>query len=136
VAPTVNGLIEDDAGLRVVQKEISILGPGSRFAARGALASRAQGKYLAFHDALMNAGQQVSEGSVIEIARAVGLDVDRLAEDMEDPAIEAAIARNLELANALGITGTPSFVIGDRVVPGAADRATLEGLIIQARRGS
>ena len=84
----------------------------------------------------MNAGQQVSEDSVIEIARAVGLDVDRLAEDMEDPAIEAAIARNLELANALGITGTPSFVIGDRVVPGAVDRATLEGLIVQARRGS
>ena len=136
VAPTVNGLIEDDAGLRVVYKEIPILGPGSRFAARAALASRAQGKYLAFHDALMNAGQQVSEDSVIEIARAVGLDVDRLAEDMEDPAIEAAIARNLELANALGITGTPSFVIGDRVVPGAVDRATLEGLIIQARRGS
>ena len=84
----------------------------------------------------MNAGQQVSEDSVIEIARAVGLDVDRLAEDMEDPAIEAAIARNLELANALGITGTPSFVIGDGVVPGAVDRATLEGLIVQARRGS
>ena len=136
MAPTVNGLIEDDAGLRVVYKEIPILGPGSRFAARAALASRAQGKYLAFHDALMNAGQQVSEDSVIEIARAVGLDVDRLAEDMEDPAIEAAIARNLELANALGITGTPSVVIGDRVVAGAVDRATLEGLIIHARRGS
>jgi protein-disulfide isomerase len=55
---------------------------------------------------------------------------------MADPAIEAAIQRNLELASALGITGTPSFVIGDQVVPGAVDRATLEGLITRARRGS
>jgi predicted DsbA family dithiol-disulfide isomerase len=84
----------------------------------------------------MDAGQQVNEDNVIEIARAVGLDVDRLAEDMEDPAIEAAIARNLELANALGVTGTPAFVIGDRVVPGAVDRTTLESLISRARRGS
>jgi protein-disulfide isomerase len=136
VAPTVTDLIEDDPNLRLVYKEFPILGPGSQFAARAALASRAQGKYLEFHETLMNAGQQVNEDSVIEIARAVELDVDRLAEDMEDPAIEAAIARNLELASALGITGTPSFVIGDRVVPGAVDRTTLEALITQARRGS
>jgi len=136
VAPAVSGLIDDDPDLRVVYKEIPILGPGSQFAARAALASRAQGKYLEFHEALMNASQKVSEDSVLEIAREVGLDVDRLAEDMEDPSIEAAITRNLELANALGITGTPSFVIGDQLVPGAVDRATLEGLITQLRRGS
>ena len=129
-------LEEADPGVRLVYKEFPILGPGSQFAARAALASRAQGKYLVFHETLMDAGQQVNEDSVIEIARAVGLDVDRLAEDMEDPAIEAAIARNLELANALGVTGTPAFVIGDRVVPGAVDRTTLESLISRARRGS
>jgi protein-disulfide isomerase len=136
VAPTVTDLIEDDPNLRLVYKEFPILGPGSQFAARAALASRAQGKYSEFHETLMNAGRQVNEDSVIEIAREVGLDVDRLAQDMEDPAIEAAIARNLALANTLGITGTPSFVIGDEIVPGAVDRATLEGLITQARRGS
>ena len=136
VAPTVSGLIEDDPSLRVVYKEFPILGPGSQFAARAALASRTQGKYLAFHEALMSAGQQVNEDSVIDIARRVGLDVERLTRDMGDPEIEAAIARNLELANALGVTGTPAFVIGDQVVPGAVDRAILEGLITQARRGS
>jgi protein-disulfide isomerase len=136
VAPAVSGLIDDDPDLRVVYKEFPILGPGSQFAARAALASRAQGRYLEFHEALMNAGEKVSEDSVLKIAREVGLDVDRLSEDMKDPAIEAAIARNLELANALGVTGTPAFVIGDHLVPGAVDRATLEGLIGQARRGS
>jgi protein-disulfide isomerase len=136
VAPTVTDLVEDDPNLRLVYKEFPILGPGSQFAARAALASRTQGKYLAFHEALMSAGQQVNEDSVIDIARRVGLDVERLTRDMGDPEIEAAIARNLELANALGVTGTPAFVIGDQVVPGAVDRAILEGLITQARRGS
>ena len=136
VAPTVRDLIEADPGVRVVYKEMPILGPGSQFAARAALASRAQGKYLEFHEALMNAGEQVGEDSVIEIAREVGLDLDRLAEDMKDPSIEAAIARNLDLASALGIAGTPSFVINDRVVRGAVDRTTLESHIARARRGS
>lgn len=135
VAPTVSGLIEDDANLRVVYKEIPILGPGSHFAARAALAARNQEKYVPFHEALMQA-PKVDESNVMEIARRVGLDVERLERDMADPAIKAAIERNLELANALGITGTPSFVIGDSVVPGAVDRATLETLIRQARRGS
>jgi protein-disulfide isomerase len=135
VAPTVSGLIADDADLRVVYKEIPILGPGSQFAARAALAARNQGGYVPFHEALMTA-RQVSEDNVMDIARQVGLDVGRLERDMADPAIEAAIQRNLELASALGITGTPSFVIGDQVVPGAVDRATLEGLITRARRGS
>jgi protein-disulfide isomerase len=135
VAPTVSGLIADDADLRVVYKEIPILGPGSQFAARAALAARNQGEYVPFHEALMTA-RQVSEDNVMDIARRVGLDVERLERDMADPAIEAAIQRNLALASALGITGTPSFVIGDRVVPGAVDRTTLEGLITQARRGS
>jgi protein-disulfide isomerase len=132
VAPTVSAL--EDPDLRIVFKEFPILGPGSQFAARAALASRKQGQYVPFHNALMQASEQVTEESVIEIAGAVGLDTEQLRTDMQDPAIEAAIARNLRLANALGITGTPSFVIGDRVVPGAADLGTLQGVIADARR--
>ena len=122
--------------MRVVYKEMPIRGPGSQFAARAALASRAQGKYLEFLEALMNAGQEGGENSVIELPRQIGLDVDRLAEDMKDPSIEVAIARNLNLASALGIAGTPSFVINDRVVRGAVDRSTFESHIARARRGS
>jgi protein-disulfide isomerase len=121
VAPTVVELEEADPGLRLVYKEFPILGPGSQFAARAALAARKQGKYVPFHNALMRATNQVTEQTVMEIAREVGLDTEQLRADMQDPAIEEAIARNLQLADALGITGTPSFIIGQEVVPGAAD---------------
>jgi protein-disulfide isomerase len=136
VAPTVTAVIENDPDLRIVYKELPILGPDSEFAARAALAARNQGKYGPFHKALMHANQPITENSTLEIARQVGLDIKRLKRDMADPAIEAAIARNARLANALGITGTPGFVIGDRVVPGVLDRATLESLISRARSSS
>jgi protein-disulfide isomerase len=135
VAPTVTELEQTDSDLRVVYKEYPILGPGSQFAARAALASRRQGKYVPFHNALMQAAEQVTEETVMEIARTVGLDAEQLRADMQHPAIQEAIARNLQLANALGITGTPSFIIGQEVVPGAVDLGTLQGLIARARRG-
>jgi protein-disulfide isomerase len=134
VAPTVVELEEADPDLRLVYKEFPILGPGSHFAARAALASRNQGRYVRFHNALMQANEQVTEETVMDIAREVGLDTERLEQDMQDPAIEEAIARNLQLANALGITGTPSFIIGQEVVPGAVDLRTLQGLIARTRR--
>jgi protein-disulfide isomerase len=127
-------LEEADPGLRIVYKEFPILGPGSQFAARAALASREQRKYVPFHNALMQADEQVTEEAVIEIARTVGLDTGQLRADMQEPAIQEAIARNRQLANALGITGTPSFIIGREVVPGAVDLRTLQGLIARARR--
>jgi protein-disulfide isomerase len=134
VAPTVLELEDADPDLRLVYKEFPILGPGSQFAARAALASRHQGKYVPFHNALMQATEQVTEETVMAIALDVGLDIEQLAADMQDPAIQEAIGRNLQLANALGITGTPSFVIGDEVVPGAVDLRTLQSLIARARR--
>jgi protein-disulfide isomerase len=135
VTPTVVELEGDDPGLRLVYKEFPILGPGSQFAARAALASRRQGKYVPFHNALMQATGQVTEESVMDVARTVGLDPEQLMADMQDPALQEAIARNLRLAEALGITGTPSFIIGEEVVPGAVDLETLQGLIAHARRG-
>lgn len=135
VAPTVTELEQADPDLRLVYKEFPILGPGSQFAARAALASRRQGKYVAFHHALMQATEQVTEETVMEVARAVGLDLEQLRADMQEPAIQQAIARNLQLADALGITGTPSFIIGEEVVPGAVDLRTLQSLIARVRRG-
>ena len=134
VAPTMLELAEADPDLRLVYKEFPILGPGSQFAARAALASRRQGKYVPFHNALMRATEQVTEDTVMTAARDVGLDIEQLRADMQAPAIQEAIARNLQLAQALGITGTPSFIIGDRVVPGAVDLGTLQGLIAGVRR--
>jgi protein-disulfide isomerase len=75
----------------------------------------------------------MSDPHIRRIARGVGVDIDRMMVDMEAPEIEAAIARNQALARSLGITGTPAFVIGDTLVPGAVDRKTLEHLVAQAR---
>jgi protein-disulfide isomerase len=122
-----------DPGLRVVYKEFPILGPESVFAAKAALAADRQGRYVEFHHALMDANGRVDETSVLSIAEKVGLDVDRLKQDMQDPAIQAEIDGNLELAQALRITGTPGFVIGDQFLRGATDLETMTGLIEAAR---
>ena len=133
IAPILGEIEDSDPKLRVVYKEWPILGPNSEFAARAALASRSQGKYVAFHKALMLANGLVDESKVIEVAVAVGLDVDELRRDMAAPEIAALIERNRELAQALRITGTPSFVIGDQMLRGAAEADAIRDLIRQAR---
>ncbi|WP_244662150.1 DsbA family protein [Mesorhizobium huakuii] len=125
--------IKDDWSLKLVFKEFPILGPASKFAAVAALASHKQGKYEAFHRALMGFHDLVNERSTLTIAADVGLDVEQLKRDMEDPAIADAIARNGALAGDLYITGTPALVVGDEVIPGMVDVATLQRSIANAR---
>ena len=126
-------LLAADRRLRIVWKELPVLGPASRFAARASMAAAKQGKYLAFHKALMGARGKPSEGSVMAVARRVGLDAERLRRDMKDPAIEAYLDETYRLARKLGIDGTPAFVIGDTLVPGAVGAARLKRLIAKAR---
>ncbi|MBP2238817.1 protein-disulfide isomerase [Sinorhizobium kostiense] len=132
-APLLGKLENADKGLRLVFKEYPILGPGSVFAARAALASRKQGKYLAYHQAMMSYEGRITETSRLDVAANVGIDVERLKKDMQDPAINAAIKRNIALAEALRIGGTPSFVVGKEVVRGLVDEATMKRLIASAR---
>lgn len=133
VADNVRRAVADDGNVRLVMKEFPILGPDSVLAARAALAAVKQGKYEAFHYALMTGQGQVTEASLKQVAREVGLDVARLERDMQDQEIDAALRRNYGLAEALGINGTPAFVIGNTVVPGAVDLKTLRRLIAEAR---
>ena len=86
--------------------------------------------------ALMTAKGRVNNEQVLQIARELGLDMDKLKADMEAPEVDQAINKNKVLAKQLGITGTPAFVIGDTVVPGAIDLARLRALVKQARQGS
>jgi protein-disulfide isomerase len=116
--PEVAKLIESDKDLRVVIKEFPILGPGSVFAAKAALASRLQGKYSEFHHALTAIEGAKDENSVLQAAREVGLDIDKLKADMESEAIIEVIRRNYGIAEALAINGTPSFIIDDTLEPG------------------
>ncbi|HMF23162.1 MAG TPA: DsbA family protein [Pseudolabrys sp.] len=122
-----------DSQLRVVYKEFPILGPNSKFAAKAAFAAHKQGKYLAFHKALFQVRGAVDPSKVTEVAATVGLDVDRLKADMDDPAIAALIEKNLALAQALRIDGTPGFVAGRQVLRGAIDLKALQGFIQEAR---
>jgi protein-disulfide isomerase len=116
--PEVAKLIEANDDLKVVIKEFPILGPGSTYAAKAALASRKQGKYVEFHHAL-NAMEGVKdETSVLKTAQEVGLDIDKLKQDMETDEVLNVIRRNYGLAEALAINGTPSFVIDDTLEPG------------------
>jgi protein-disulfide isomerase len=133
VTPIMQEAEAADLQLRVVYKEFPILGPNSTFSAKAALAVHRQGKYLAFHKELMLERGVADEAKVLKIAAKIGVDVDRMNSDMNDPAIEAAIERNLALAQALRVSGTPSFVIGDQVLRGATDLKTLQSLIRQAR---
>ncbi|WP_420666847.1 DsbA family protein [Cribrihabitans neustonicus] len=131
--PHVQGLIEEDENVRVVYREWPILGEGSVFAARAALAARKQGKYEAFHWALMGMDGRASEATVMRAAQEVGLDTEQLRRDMEAPEVEEHIATSMELAGALGFNGTPSFVIGDSLAPGLAEQSQLQQLVDEAR---
>jgi protein-disulfide isomerase len=134
VVSSMRALLDEDRGLRVVFKEMPVLGPDSVSAARAALASRKQNGYLPFHFALM-AADDLSPAGIRATAQSVGLDPDRLEADMAAPEVSAAIEANYALANKLGIEGTPAFVIGDQLIPGAVDKARLEQLIDEARSG-
>lgn len=133
VAPIMAEAEASDPNLRIVYKEIPILGPNSLYAAKAALAAHRQGKYVAFHRALMNAKGVAAEGLVLAIAAKVGLDVGRLKSDIEDPLIKEAIDRNIALARVLRINGTPGFVVGKEIVRGAIDLKTMQAMVRQAR---
>jgi protein-disulfide isomerase len=123
--PEVDTLIERDPNVRLVYREWPILGEGSVFAARAALAARKQGKYEEFHIAMMGMKGRAEETTVLRIARDVGLDVDQLRRDMESPEVEEHIQTSMELSNALGFSGTPSFVIGEALIPGFVEADVL-----------
>jgi protein-disulfide isomerase len=134
VQPALDALLKQDPKLRLVDKEFPILGPVSVTAARAALAARQQGKYDAFHAAMMAARGNITDETVYQVAASVGLDVDRLKRDMASPAISEQLKANLALADELNIHGTPAFIVGDHLVPGAVDLAALKTMVADSRK--
>ena len=134
VVPAIEALLGEDKQLRLVYKEFPVLGADSVTAARAALAARKQGKYDAMHRALMTTKGQINEAVIFKTASAVGLDVERLKRDMAAPDIERMLNANHQLAEALEIRGTPAFVVGDEIVPGAVSVGALRQLIEGARK--
>lgn len=135
VYSALKAVVAADGKVKLIYKDLPILGEASKVAAVAALASIKQGKHDAFHNALMEYSGKLDSDRIYQIAGSVGLDVARLKKDMDDPAIKKLIERNLDLAAELGVRGTPAFVIGKQFVPGAVDADTLKQLIEDARKG-
>jgi protein-disulfide isomerase len=131
--PELLKLMADDKNVRVILKEYPILGPESIVASKVALASVAQGKYFEFHKALMNHKGGLDDESIFAIASDVGLDVKRLKADMNSPRFSKIIADNHALGDALALTGTPAFIIGNTLVGGAISEAEMLDVVKKTR---
>ena len=132
--PTIDQLLLRQRDVRLVLKDMPILGPNSVLASRALLAAQRQGKYAELYDALLKLRDDPAEPVLRREAERVGLDWARLRRDMDDAGVQGRIAANLRLAQALRIEGTPALVIGDTLIPGAIDLATLERLVAEARQ--
>ncbi|TCZ57873.1 DsbA family protein [Roseicella aquatilis] len=132
--PVMEALLRRQPDVRLVMKDLPILGPNSLLASRALLAAQRQGKYAALHEALLRLREEPTEPVLKREAEKLGLDWARLRREMDDPAIGKRLEANTRLAAALRIEGTPALVIGDALVPGAVDLATLERLVAEARR--
>ena len=133
-------LIKNDPKLKVVLKEFPVLGEGSVEAAQVAVAVRMQDKtggkkYLEFHQKLLGSRGQVDKARALAVAKEVGLDMARIEKDMASDEVKAQIEESMKLAEALGLNGTPSYVVGTDVVVGAVGLKTLKEKVNSARCG-
>ena len=114
-APALSALIASDPNVRLVLKELPVLGPESEAASRVALAAKKQGKYFELWERLIGTRGRVTGAGALAVAGELGLDTARLQRDMDDPAITAAILANMRLGVRLGVKGVPFYLVGDRV---------------------
>jgi protein-disulfide isomerase len=122
--PDLAAVIQADKNVRVVLKEFPILSKGSEEAAKVALAAKMQGKYWEFHQAMLNTQGQANEASALKVAEKVGIDMARLKKDIGSAEVKKEIDDTRALATKMGISGTPHFLVGDRVVAGAPENLT------------
>ena len=126
--PAVDRLLQEDKGLRVVYRELPILGPDSVTAARLSLEASKLGRFAQFHDTLWATGRPAPDTNA-KAAQAAGI----APQPVQDAEIETELNRNMKLAGELGATGTPVFVVGDRVMNGAVGYDSLKDAIAKAR---
>ncbi len=132
----VSELLKNDPDLKIVLKEFPILSPGSVEAARVAIAVRMQNpaKYWDFHRALLGARGEANGAAALAAAQKVGLDIERIKKDMMSPEVAATLKESEQLGKALAIGGTPSYVLGDELIPGALPYDRLKLAIAQVRK--
>lgn len=128
----VDRLIKEDPKLKVVFRELPILGDDSDAAARVSLSAARQGSFYPFHLKLYQAGRPTA-AAVARVQKEVGLDPARVAADGQAADVRAEINGNLELARTLQLTGTPAFVVGDQLLAGAVGYEALKKAVAEAR---
>lgn len=136
MAEDLAALTQEDPDLRIVFKEFPVFGTESTLATRAALAAARQGKYQEFHLGIMGLRGAPSERAIFRLADRLGLDEERLRRDMNSPEIENNIQANYRLAQEIGIRGTPAFIVGNQLIPGAMSPEAIRELIARQRDGS
>jgi protein-disulfide isomerase len=132
--PTMATLLRNNPDVRLVFKDLPVLGPASVLGARALLAAQKQGGYLKMHDAVMAGPPDITEDSLHAMATKLGLNWDRMQADMKAPDVLARIDANLAMARKLDLQGTPAYVIGTALLPGAVDLAELQNAVVQTRK--
>lgn len=129
-------LVEKDSKVRLVMKELPILSKGSEEASKVALAAKLQGKYWEAHRALISMRGEANEQTALKAVEKLGLDMAKLKKDMESPEVKGEITFVRELAQKMGIQGTPHFLVGDRAIPGAPSNLleTMTGHVTELRK--
>jgi protein-disulfide isomerase len=131
-------LLKTDSDLKFVLKEFPVLGPGSVEAAHVAVAARMQDpsgkKYMEFHQRLLGGRGPADKIRALAVAKDAGFDMARLEKDMNSDEVKATIEENMKLADALGVSGTPTYVVGDEVVVGAVGLDELRAKIKSERK--
>lgn len=133
MAPIVDDVVNEDSDVAVAMIEYPVLGRESELAARFALAAALQDGYATFHRALMFTTIPYTDETLMELGTNLGMDAERLKTDAYGDEVEAIMLDNLRIGKALGVSGTPTFVIGDLLVVGAIDKGSFMGLVAAAR---
>lgn len=129
----VKKMAAEDGNVRVIYRDFPVLSPASDEAAMASLSAAQQGRYGAFHNAMFEQPGKVSHERTVAMVRVAGLNEGRTASDLAAPALKAEIKKNLELGRALGLTGTPSYIIGNRILSGAVGYDKLKEAVAEAR---
>lgn len=130
--PALNEILKTDSSVRIIYKEFPILSPQSQLGAQAALAANRQGKYVEFHNALI-AAQEINEDVIKQISEKLGLNYETLKKDMNDGKTNESLANNYKLATDLGINGTPAYIVGGQIIPGAVNADALTNIIAAER---
>lgn len=127
-------LAASDPGVRIVYRDFPVLSPASEEAAMASLSAAQQGRYERFHNTMFESPGKVSHERTVAMVRTAGLNEMQTAKDLDAPALKAEIKKNLELGRALGLTGTPSYVVGNQILSGAVGYDKLKEAVAEARK--